>query len=628
MVGSAKKPSSSAIRVLTGLVCVAALILAKPTRVLAVEMSLLGIYFFYIIMLLRGGEISRYWASLPTLTKSVTVASTLPVVVFLGLYIGGYDFVPYWDTLNYWRKAIELDAAFESSIHQTLVAAVATVNTQDYNDLMGLVLTPVARVLPEWKSFVFSLVPLFAMPMAVVIALFICVRAASQPSSKTARWVVPLTTFCLSCAPLVWVSIPLEGHQDVVAALLFTAVFVSLFDRRLTLRGPAYCLLLGVGLSGAFLLRRWMVYGIVGGGVAALVYQFLLARRDDQVRPLLRRVLLVAIGAAVVLVPFSGFVVRSVTGGYSEAYAAWTVYGTIGEKAMQLPLRVGPILVIMAIVALVLLAATHSMRSCDCAVVAACIASAFISCLLFWCTQDLSPHHYYIVAAPLLIAVFLPIMTVLASVSAAALAPAGALIAVASALVLMSETGCLSVSRTLFGPTYVRQSEFIQSDADVVRRFVRDLNFEVREGEMVYFAAASPKLNSSVVDGVLLPKDKASFELASSDVDSRDGFNTSFFDSRYVVTSNPAQLHMPEESERVVVTLNTLVQDCSSFVGSHYELVSEYPMDGVTTRVFRRVSDFTADDVRRLRDTFDAMYPDRPELFRDRFDAYLEGTGL
>ena len=129
-----------------------------------------------------------------------------------------------------------------------------------------------------------------------------------------------------------------------------------------------------------------------------------------------------------------------------------------------------------------------------------------------------------------------------------------------------------------------------QNDVTQKRELITYLRQQTVNGEAVYFAAASANLNYSLADTTLLPDVVGSaFPVIAADVDSRDGFNTEFFDARFVVTSTPVSLHMNEENERVVVALNSLVQDSSSFLGRHYVERRSFQFDGpVVVHVYEK----------------------------------------
>lgn len=142
------------------------------------------------------------------------------------------------------------------------------------------------------------------------------------------------------------------------------------------------------------------------------------------------------------------------------------------------------------------------------------------------------------------------------------------------------------------------------------------------------FPAASGSVNGFLPLSASLPeKPYGPFPVVAADVDMRDGFVTGFFDCAYVVVTNPVQTHLAS-GERVVATLNSMVNNPDSVIGSHCELGEMFEFDGgVSVRVYKKVRDFSASEVEEVSRVFSEMFPERPDLFEERFDEYLKGMG-
>ena len=258
--------------------------------------------------------------------------------------------------------------------------------------------------------------------------------------------------------------------------------------------------------------------------------------------------------------------------------------------------------------------------------------SAFIATVAavftFWQTQDLSAQHRYIFTPFLIIAMAAPIVAALehrsdtARKACAFLLPA---FGVTGFLFSFSVLPAPATAIPLFtGSTLM--SPLQQGDVEEKEQLVNYLNDVVTTNDSVYFASASINVNSTLVESVNLSMGNVddSMNVCSADVDSRDGFNTGFFDCDYVVAAVPTQYHMRPENERVVGALSEGVSDSLSVVGSHYEAMRSFNMDGdAKVTVYRKIRDYTDDEVRQLQKQFDGFYPDLPELFHDRFDTYL-----
>ena len=354
----------------------------------------------------------------------------------------------------------------------------------------------------------------------------------------------------------------------------------------------------------------------------------------EQFGMLLRSLGLVLITVTSSVVVFPGFYLLSIFGGQTVSYRSWTRFDTYADKFGEIVSFAGPVWFVLLILSFVFLMFTALRRSDARKMIAEIFRAlmsvavwALVAQLAFWQVQDFSAQHWYVLMTPLLVLLVAPPLLVTGWMREKYRVFARVTICVASFASLLSGVG-------FHFPQPI--SEFLplqlisikrEADYDQKRDLVALLAKSCGEGERVYFAAASSGLNSTLVQSVRrIDRIDAGFDVLMSDVDLRDGFNTSFFDAEYVVTSDPVQIHMKEENERVVSTLNSLVRNGSGYVGSHYEVVESFDFsDGVEVTVHRRTSDFTDSEVHRLQSVFDGFYPDKPELFHDRFEDYLKG---
>lgn len=102
------------------------------------------------------------------------------------------------------------------------------------------------------------------------------------------------------------------------------------------------------------------------------------------------------------------------------------------------------------------------------------------------------------------------------------------------------------------------------------------------------------------------------------------GFCTDFFSSKYIVAANPTQLHLPEGQE-VIRYLSDNIRDKTSYIGKHYTPLKSFSLDeNVTAIVYEKKSEYSKEDIIKVRDFYDSLYPEYPELFKDRFNGYID----
>ena len=607
--------------------------------------GLLGLLLFYVLVFLslRVTSLAGEWRETPVRSKVATLLVGVLFVGFAAWYFGRYDFYPTWDSINYWQSALDFNKSLDASELGALSAMLDSIGSQDYNLLICWVVSPLVRLLPSWVGTFFSVTTFFVVPSALVVALLVCSRVSRLGSGTSRSWFLPTVFACSLLFPTL-MRPSFTGLLDAPALLVLLCSIALLVDDGLPASAPR-ALLGGLCLVLSFLLRRYFVFAAMGVAVGvALRWLATLALAKKDERLVLFKGLLRALGCvlAVVVVSalaFPEFFYRSLFGGQGNAYAAWTIFDSVLERGANVCRYLGWVWVALCALGIVMLFAALVRRRDERSAVArvlvdtlALLVSAVGALLAFWTIQDLSVQHWYIMLGQTEAAIYMSVFAALVTwVRPGAALAVTRLIAVALAALgfangfgLMGQIpGAEDALGTVLPP--VMQRPQIQGDCDEKARLVDDLTSLTGGAETVYFALASPELNSSLPLSTVMPESTTSpFPCAYADADTRDGFNVAFFDAAYVVTSDPVALHLRPENERVVVTLNELVSDPTSFIGSHYRSVGIYSFDkGITATVHELVTPFSADDVLRLEKIFDEMYPDSPELFHDRFEAYL-----
>lgn len=623
------------------------LLLAGPTRSFAVQFLGLALFYGFLAAILIRTSVWKAARNLKTSTRWLLFAVGAVFAACSGWYFHRYHFFPAWDHMAYWQRTLYFNARLNSSVHSALLNMLKSVNTADYNDLLCWIASLPVRIFPQWAATFFIELVMFLVPACLTMTLFVFSRLKQVAPSLRERLALPALFACFLSVPVVLRPVFL-GYLDGIAATLFVVVLVAVFDECFPY-DRILVALCGAGVCGTFLLRRWFVYGAIGLAVAALVYWLLvlLIRPDKKMtllRKLLGNVVLMAAVACVVLLPFQGFLYRSFFGGQSTAYRSWTKWDSIVDKLLNVGQVVGWLWIgaaLAATVAICVIAVVKRNRFMqeNAALLVAMPVGMFGALLPFWQIQDMTSQHWYIMIFFFAICCFLSLVTLCSILRRAWLQQAGT-----AAVSLLSIVGVLhgfsmftalptSLNTALNNMTgAVIQRPIRQNDYNEKVRFAQFLREQAGTMKAVYFAAASLNLNSSLPRSVCLPSCGATPAYISADVDSRDGFNTQFFDADFVVASSPVSLHMAEQNEQVVSFLNQQVMDSDFTIGKHYRKIRTFTFaNGYndtasgTTKVFvyKRTSDFSKEDVLYVKSVFHKKYPQLPELFDKRFDSYL-----
>lgn len=611
-----------------------AFVVSIPTRALAVQCLGLALFALLVFLIIRR---TAAWDVLAGLRSRARMAICLIVsgyALFFGWYLSQYHFVPTWDSIGYWSQTLRFNQNLSQSVHGAMISMLKTVNESDYNDILSWVMSAPVAIFPEWIQTFYAEAMLISIPTALLVAATVTARIRSFGIGVDPDWALP-ALFVLSLSSWAFLRPVFTGYLDGPAALLYVAVMTAFFDDRFP-EIRSMQVFAGIGLAGTFLLRRWYIYGVLGLVVAAALYWLAgigLHALTASVRRALASLLVAGVSALALVLLFPGFIRHSLTGGQTVAYKSWTYTFSYLVKITDVCSMIGWLWFVLAAFAMIMHAVLNRGRRSSLSrfwlFEAAMVICAVVALALFWQVQDLSPQHYYIFLFAVQMMLYTPVFCVISEIgttwlrrSASAVLAMIAVLGLAHGFVVPANSTVGAVLNRTVGETMSPPTR--QSNFDAKHALVDYLSGEAG-GKTVYFAAASIDLNGTMPYGACLPQcASTAFSTASADVDSRDGFNTSFFDSEYVVTSNPVSLHVPAEREQVVVNLNSLVQDSGGYIGMHYQKVQSFDFgDSTTVDVYKKISDFSRDDVKQLEQLFDGIYPNLPELFHDRFEKYL-----
>lgn len=614
------------------------LLIIPPTRSFAVQ--LLGICGFYgvCIGMLR---LTSLWSAIRSLrAKSVAAiaAASITAAVFYAWYFSLYHYYPTWDRINYWSMTIRFNAETSTSLVHTIKDVYWSINNSDYNDLLSWVAALPTRLAPQWTATFFVLTILFLLPASFIITMFVYMHAAASTQRQTMVLVtIYAGILCLSA----FIRPVLIGYDDVVVLLLFVIVLAGVFDSHM-LHSVPLRIMLGIGLAGTFLLRRWFIYACLGLAVTAIIYWgcrialTVANNRRDLFSTLVRTMLTIGATTLVCLVSFPGFLRKSLFGNQSVAYHAWTIFTSYQAKFINIGQTIGWLWLAIAIAGLAITAfigfrhhESHLLQLSS--LQGAMLVGAAVGALLFWQIQDFSPQHWYIVCVFIIVSYCLPLVSWLNAIQGTVASR------VASAsVVLVSLIGlCHGIGAFTFPEPVNRALSYItgttittptkSNDLTEKRQLVSYLRQQTKGRRLVYFAAASDNLNSTLPLSTCLPECTVSpFPVANADVDSYSGFNMQFFDAQYVVVSRPVSLHMNPDNEQLVTTLNETVQDSSSVVGKHYTKMKSFTLDhGVTAIVYARTAEYSRTDIQQVAKIIGNLDSPSRSLFRQQFREYL-----
>lgn len=461
----------------------------------------------------------------------------------------------FWDYSNYHSQLISLvHKVRQSGVGLALNSVARSVSQSDYNPLPVLPLLPLALFLEPTRmvyivGLLVLLLPLVAWLSSDLSQL--CWLPQRKPRSLSWFLLIPLLS------PLLWAS-PLRGYPDLIAVVPLAFVSIQGVRSRHFLRLPArQSLFCGFLLWLVFALRRHFAYAVITFYLLHAFLAFLRVLRFRGWRKWLSRYALILCGSLLPLVAFQpGLLFRILTTSYSDIYAAYDL-GPLGNLHALYALT-GPIWPLIWFVGVIL--------ACrfDRPWIVFHAGLAFASYFFFQFTQKTGPHHVLPLVLWLIPAASWPIWlaarpsitplfkrTILLSALSVFLAPS-----------LASFWPGFCGSNTRSGLSWFcpgRRFLPLRHPAyQDLRRFAKQLQAVVPPGSRIAVSASSTLFNAEIL--ALLLSDgltglfRSPYEVQTlGDIDRRDGFNLSLFQSvDYLVISTEPMLHRPREFQRVV----------------------------------------------------------------------------
>jgi hypothetical protein len=160
-----------------------------------------------------------------------------------------------------------------------------------------------------------------------------------------------------------------------------------------------------------------------------------------------------------------------------------------------------------------------------------------------------------------------------------------------------------------------------RDDLAEVDRLLSFLDHRYQDGSgAVYVLASSELLSDQVLAfsnlslGTRHPSVKGFLE--SAHVDRRDGFPRGLLSADAVIVTEPVQIHLRADDQRVVVEAVRSFRDGTDIARAFQRLPVSFALDGgVRVFVFERVRTTTAEELEGFSSRLRDAYPDRPEIF-------------
>lgn len=372
----------------------------------------------------------------------------------------------------------------------------------------------------------------------------------------------------------------------------------------------------------AWLSRRYVIYLIIGF-VAVLAIKALAAfiKKQTTIRKTVINFLIIGgISLGILLLFFRPFFLHALLTDYGTMYSAYDA--PLSAKISGVISSAGYVTLFLCVLSLTICFIYKRNR-----VNAACWTTMILlESVLFWKTQAMGIQHVMILFPPMYMLCMLcfnaPEIKEKEGRRQKSLLNAAA--GVLCCTLLLYNYCYAFIPKLSFLPGAFCSSRYTalqRDDIPQLKKMAAFLN-GLTEGtkDEIYIAASGPVLNSSIMRNLELPYSSNAVPGAytTRDVDLRDGFPGSFLTVKYVVATDPVELHLASGQE-IVRYLSEEVQKGDTCIGRHYELIQEFQLDqGVTAKIYSKTSEYTEDDLQSIRNYYSALYPGQSDLFSDR----------
>ena len=532
-----------------------------------------------------------------------------------------------YDNLETWEPAVHVSSQVFENPYQAVRDLGYSINHATYNNLIPMLIAiPMHFIGISFVHYISCVWLMFGVPAIILIGLFTKSWLSDLVGCNVPLFVLLLVDFCI---PSLLFPV-LNGYAN-VSILLPTSILLVLLLGLGTHHSRAYSLLISIMAVLCVLQARTAAYAVVGlfGGYALFsLYQ---GYKENNVGQacifLIKQYIGVGIiSATILLIFFRPFFINALTYDIATAYSAYALGADFLERLESASQQTGIIINSIALVAMACGACMQQIRSH----VILFLTWIVLGTVLFCKVQLMGVQHIYIVLLPLMVLVS---------------GLCGWLFCryrfFSFVLLFFVSLNFAQAYFHVFPMEWCwRHEPQIRYDVSAIKEMTLDMQAESEiNNDKVYFISSSRYYNHTTLSKSAFPEQKNAIPnmMVTADVDLRDGFPVHFFDADIILVATPVQVHLGYEDQSVV---SLLAEDMLSEnqLSRHYKFEKEYvlsphkPIEDceaddpslVYIKMYRKVSPLEKADIDFVQGQFEAVYPEQPDLFRDRFEKYKQ----
>lgn len=584
--------------------------------------------YYYLIYKSYQIAIKNGWKRNIVSNKDRVIFLLIFIIYFLVIFciLIREKFVPYWDYGAYWSITLDFqEISFQRPL-DALGYLYQSINSYEYNALICyLISIPLMIMGNTYISFLLTIVIMFMVPFVVLMNEVLCIVIKKMTLDKEIRMPSWLNIIIILSFPAF--SLPLlKGYVDCIGLPIIASILLITFSRDWFKVEKRENIFLSVLLILLMVIRRYYAYFVLGYAVTVIIYAIYMALVKKECKGIIINVLNIGVVSFLILIIFfNGFVKQSVFNNFSVSYSAYN-NSNFRIKVNDLVGYFGKLTVILGGLGVGL---TYLRSKRNITIPIFFIVNSIVALGAFWRIQWMAVHHYYIVAVYIFLLCYIGVLEVYNWIKKYFNKKISKIVII---LIIL-----LFVENSLYGFTNIESLKnglILQNGYKIRKRNDMDSIYALRDyirkitqqRELIYILASSEIFNSDILYKTYLPEKNCDLNLASvAHIDLRDGFSTSFFDSKVVIVCTPVQYHLESNDQQVIGELSKLLLDSENIIGDNYIFLNEFFLDNqVTAKVYLKNEEFTKEEILYVEEIFEKSYKNYRELFSDRIEKYIQ----
>ncbi|WP_153304880.1 hypothetical protein [Desulfocapsa sulfexigens] len=499
---------------------------------------------------------------------------------------------------------------------------IPSVRHDEYNLFPVALLLPAGITLGNSRiSFVVANALLFNFPTIVLFAYFFKSRISKEREFSTTGLEYIVALFCMALAPQLWVPV-LCGYLGTGG--LFLAIAVLILYSRKSFSDQNYWSILYMAflLSLMVVFRRWYAYWVVGFLVSITIVNILFLVNTYRINfkeympTMVKLFLFGGASAGFFICLATPQAIRMLTTDYGDIYSGYKYATSFTDTLQDLNAHFG--LLTLASAALGFLFSLKNIKRSQTAIIL--FLQFWLSFILFTRTQDMGYHHYYILLPSLLYFscyFWMVLLTIVSGKLASSLA-----FVILFCLLLLNFTIVFVPPVADVLPKFdsafsqLRHYPMKRHDIGEIHNILEYFDEqELSEVDKVYVLASGLILNDDILrKGCEAENGKYAIcdcFATTAHVDKRDGLPVELFQSKYIVTTEPAQFHLDPKDQQVIGIVRDMVVHQEGFGKNYRKLKIEFTLDeNVDVLIYQKIGEkFSEDDLQDISDRFVRLYP-------------------